>query len=67
MEHSWECVAQLLRECHTTDILCDVGMPVIHRGLFLAGAPSFIATVWEPASMLGFALQVSATIAAFSC
>ena len=33
VEHSWECVAQLLRGGHTTDILCDVGMPVIHRGL----------------------------------
>jgi NAD+ synthase (glutamine-hydrolysing) len=32
MEHSWECVAELLRGGHTADILCDVGMPVIHRG-----------------------------------
>ena len=32
VEHSWECVAQLLRGGHTDDILCDVGLPVIHRG-----------------------------------
>ncbi|CAL8465594.1 g5130 [Coccomyxa elongata] len=33
VEHSWECVAELLRGGHTEDILCDVGMPVIHRGV----------------------------------
>lgn len=31
-EHSWECIAELLRGKHTHDILCDVGMPIIHRG-----------------------------------
>ena len=46
MEHSWECVAQLLRGGHTEDILCDVGMPVIHRGalaaLFFPGVRPFV-------------------------
>ncbi len=32
-EHSWECIAELLRGNHTHDILCDIGMPVIHRGI----------------------------------
>ena len=32
-EHSWECIAELLRGNYTHDILCDVGMPVIHRGI----------------------------------
>ena len=33
-EHSWECIAQLLQDELTVDILCDIGMPVIHRGKF---------------------------------
>ena len=33
-EHSWECIAELLRGSYTNDILCDVGMPIIHRGDF---------------------------------
>ena len=36
MEHSWECIAELLRGGHTEDILCDVGMPIIHRGVLAA-------------------------------
>lgn len=33
IDHSWECIAELLRGRHTDDIVCDVGMPVIHRGV----------------------------------
>ena len=33
VEHSWECVAALLRGGHTSGIVCDVGMPVLHRGV----------------------------------
>ncbi|KAL4439201.1 hypothetical protein ABPG77_004103 [Micractinium sp. CCAP 211/92] len=33
VEHSWECVAELIRGGHTDGIVCDVGMPVIHRGV----------------------------------
>ena len=33
IEHSWECLAQLLAGDDTDDILCDVGMPVIHGGV----------------------------------
>ena len=33
-EHSWECIAQLLHGNLTVDILCDIGMPIIHRGKF---------------------------------
>ena len=33
IDHSWECIAELLRGGHTDDIVCDVGMPVIHRGV----------------------------------
>ena len=33
VEHSWECLAQLLAGDDTDDILCDVGMPVIHGGV----------------------------------
>ena len=28
-----ECVAELMRGGHTDGIVCDVGMPVIHRGV----------------------------------
>ncbi|EFP74450.1 glutamine-dependent NAD(+) synthetase [Puccinia graminis f. sp. tritici] len=31
--HSWEVLAKLLASPETLDILCDVGMPVIHRGV----------------------------------
>eukprot|EP01129_Flabellula_baltica_P006196 TRINITY_DN2295_c0_g1_i2.p1 TRINITY_DN2295_c0_g1~~TRINITY_DN2295_c0_g1_i2.p1 ORF type:complete len:666 (+),score=141.16 TRINITY_DN2295_c0_g1_i2:357-2354(+) len=31
--HSWECVAQLLDSDLTDDILCDIGMPVIHKSV----------------------------------
>ena len=33
IEHSWECVAELLRGGHTDGLVCDVGMPVLHRGV----------------------------------
>ena len=33
IEHSWECVAQLLKGGYTDGIVCDVGMPVMHRGV----------------------------------
>lgn len=33
MSHSWECLASILEEGHTRGIVCDIGMPVIHRGV----------------------------------
>ena len=33
IEHSWECLADLLRDDTTDAILCDIGMPVIHAGV----------------------------------
>ncbi|KAG1675369.1 hypothetical protein FOA52_012288 [Chlamydomonas sp. UWO 241] len=33
VEHSWECLAELLRGDDTVGIVCDVGMPVLHRGV----------------------------------
>jgi NAD+ synthase (glutamine-hydrolysing) len=33
IDHSWECIAELIRGGHTEGIVCDVGMPVIHRGV----------------------------------
>ena len=31
--HSWECLAEILRGDLTTDILCDIGMPVMHKNV----------------------------------
>lgn len=31
--HSWECLAEILRDDLTTDILCDIGMPVMHKNV----------------------------------
>ena len=33
LRHSWEVLAELLRGDHTDGILCDVGMPVMHRNV----------------------------------
>lgn len=33
IQHSWECLAELLAGGATHGILCDVGVPVIHRGV----------------------------------
>ena len=33
IEHSWEALSELLRGDATAGIVCDVGMPVIHRGV----------------------------------
>eukprot|EP00891_Asterochloris_glomerata_P006489 jgi/Astpho2/6489/e_gw1.00096.52.1_t len=37
VEHSWECLTELLTgkrmSGHTQGIVCDVGMPIIHRGV----------------------------------
>lgn len=33
MQHSWEVLAELLQGDLTNDIVCDFGMPVIHRGV----------------------------------
>lgn len=33
IQHSWECLAELLAGDATHGILCDVGVPVIHRGV----------------------------------
>lgn len=32
VEHSWEALAALLQSDDTMGIVCDVGMPVVHRG-----------------------------------
>lgn len=29
--HSWECLAEILKSDLTDDILCDIGMPVLHQ------------------------------------
>lgn len=34
MDHSWECVAELITGGYTDGIVCDVGLPVIHRGVY---------------------------------
>eukprot|EP00002_Diphylleia_rotans_P018595 TRINITY_DN359_c0_g4_i7.p1 TRINITY_DN359_c0_g4~~TRINITY_DN359_c0_g4_i7.p1 ORF type:complete len:180 (+),score=34.82 TRINITY_DN359_c0_g4_i7:44-583(+) len=31
--HSWECLADLINNGYTDDILCDLGMPVLHRNV----------------------------------
>ena len=31
--HSWECLAEILKGDLTTDILCDIGMPVMHKNV----------------------------------
>lgn len=31
--HSWECLAEILKDDLTTDILCDIGMPVMHKNV----------------------------------
>lgn len=33
VEHSWEVLAELLKGPLTDGIVCDLGMPVIHRGV----------------------------------
>ncbi|KAI8470126.1 MAG: glutamine-dependent NAD(+) synthetase with GAT domain-containing protein [Monoraphidium minutum] len=33
VEHSWEALAEIVRGGHTKGLLCDVGMPVVHRGV----------------------------------
>ena len=33
LEHAWECMAQILQGDHTQDIVCDIGMPVMHCGV----------------------------------
>lgn len=33
VEHSWEVLIQLLEDKACRDIVCDLGMPVIHRGV----------------------------------
>lgn len=33
IRHSWECLAEILRGDLTDDILCDIGMPVMHKGV----------------------------------
>ncbi len=31
--HSWECLAEILKGDLTADILCDIGMPVMHKNV----------------------------------
>ena len=33
LEHAWECLAQIIQGGHTDEIVCDVGMPVLHHGV----------------------------------
>ncbi|MCI0396675.1 MAG: NAD(+) synthase [Chloroflexi bacterium] len=33
IRHSWECLAEILNSDLTDGILCDLGMPVMHRGV----------------------------------
>eukprot|EP00192_Tetraselmis_astigmatica_P007759 CAMPEP_0117672142 /NCGR_PEP_ID=MMETSP0804-20121206/13736_1 /TAXON_ID=1074897 /ORGANISM="Tetraselmis astigmatica, Strain CCMP880" /LENGTH=695 /DNA_ID=CAMNT_0005480703 /DNA_START=32 /DNA_END=2119 /DNA_ORIENTATION=- len=33
VEHSWECLLEIMKGGYTADIVCDIGMPVIHRGV----------------------------------
>ena len=33
VEHSWEVLIELLKDAHCYGIVCDIGMPVIHRGV----------------------------------
>ena len=33
IEHSWECIEEMLKGDLTHGIVCDVGMPVIHKGV----------------------------------
>jgi len=33
VEHSWQCLAEILKSDATYGILCDVGLPVIHDGV----------------------------------
>ena len=33
LEHSWESLARLLKGGYTDDILCDIGMPVMHKNV----------------------------------
>jgi NAD+ synthase (glutamine-hydrolysing) len=33
IRHSWECLAEILKSDLTVGIICDVGMPVLHRGV----------------------------------
>jgi NAD+ synthase (glutamine-hydrolysing) len=32
-QHSWECLAEILKSPETRDILCDIGMPVMHKNV----------------------------------
>lgn len=32
--HSWEVLAQIIQSGHTKNMLCDIGMPVEHNGIF---------------------------------
>lgn len=33
LRHSWECLADLLKGNLTNDIICDIGMPVMHKNV----------------------------------
>lgn len=34
IKHSWEVLSEIIKEGHTKDLLCDIGMPVEHGGIF---------------------------------
>ena len=33
LEHGWECLACIIGDGHTKDIVCDIGMPILHCGV----------------------------------
>jgi len=33
VEHSWECLVEIVKGGYSNDIVCDIGMPVVHRGV----------------------------------
>ena len=33
VEHSWECLLEILKSGETSGIVCDIGMPVCHKGV----------------------------------
>ena len=40
VQHSWECLKDLIENGYTDDIVCDIGMPVYYRGPVLSRLPS---------------------------
>jgi NAD+ synthase (glutamine-hydrolysing) len=32
-QHSWDCMAEILSNQNIHDILCDIGMPIMHKNV----------------------------------